>query len=129
MLQSCMAEDAGLRLENFKRYWGDHWSPSAASLRLGKSQSFWSDLWRGHKSFGEKLAREIEDKLGLMRMSLDDPDGPRPSPLSPTLLDHLLTVPEHERLRAENMLRVYFGLEVLPTSNHGPSGKRDGTRG
>jgi hypothetical protein len=36
-----------------------------------KRVSFWSDLINGRKSFGEKLAREVEQMLGLSRGELD----------------------------------------------------------
>lgn len=68
-----MSDDAAIRRENFRRLWGAEWSPSRAVLALGKTTSFWSDLYHGRKSFGEKLAREIEGKLNLTRLSLDEP--------------------------------------------------------
>lgn len=48
------------------------WSgPTDLKARLGRSASFWSDLLHGRKSFGEKLARDIEQKMGLPRNTLD----------------------------------------------------------
>lgn len=73
-----MAEDAEIRRENFRRLWGAEFSPVTASIRLWGSPSFWSDLFHGRKSFGEKLARRIEEQLGLPRLALDQPRGVTP---------------------------------------------------
>lgn len=67
------AEDTLVRLARFKaecavRGWE---GPSALVRELGRSVSFWSDLWAGRKSFGEKLARTLEDQMGLPRNALD----------------------------------------------------------
>lgn len=42
---------------------------------IGKSQSATSDLLLGRKSFGEKMARSIENNAGWPTMSLDQPDA------------------------------------------------------
>lgn len=47
------------------------WAPADFVREVGKSPSYWSDLLRGAKGFGESVAREIEDKLGLPRTWLD----------------------------------------------------------
>jgi hypothetical protein len=67
------AEDTLVRLERFKAVCKERgWSgPQDLVANLGRSASFWSDLMRGQKSFGEKLARSIEDKMGLPRNALD----------------------------------------------------------
>ena len=67
------AEDTLIRLERFKaecqaRGWE---GPTDLKARLGRTASFWSDLVHGRKSFGEKLARDIEEKMGLSRNALD----------------------------------------------------------
>lgn len=108
-----MADDAAIRRHNFRAYWGDNWSPTAAAQRLWGTASLWSDLYHGRKSFGEKLARKIEDHLGLARLSLDDPLGPSAAPLSADLLRKLEAAPVDERQRLENMLRAHFGLPLL----------------
>ena len=119
-----MADDAAIRLANFKKCFDEPFSPSEAARKLWGTASQWSDLYRGQKSFGEKLARKIEDKLGLLRMSLDDPDGPQPAPLSPELLARLQEAPDDERRRLENMLRAHFGMPVIKTATVTPFGKR-----
>jgi hypothetical protein len=67
------AEDTLVRLERFKSACQSRgWSgPTELTANLGRSASFWSDLWHGRKSFGEKLARDIEEKMGLPRNALD----------------------------------------------------------
>lgn len=67
------AEDTLVRLQKFRQAIKDKgWEgPTELTAKLGKSASFWSDLLRGQKSFGEKLARDIEEKMNLPRNSLD----------------------------------------------------------
>lgn len=124
MFQCGMADDAKIRLENFRAYWGDAWSPTAAARALWGTPSLWSDLYNGRKSFGEKLARQIEDKLGLVRLSLDDVGGPQIAPLSSDLMNRLEQAPAEERRRLENMLRAHFGMDLLATPEAVPPGKR-----
>lgn len=48
--------------------------PQALSARAGRSYSYWRDLLTDEsKSFGEKIARSIEESLGLPAMWLDEP--------------------------------------------------------
>ena len=124
MLQFGMADDAEIRRENFRAYWGDNWSPSLAVSRLWGTASQWSDLYHGRKSFGEKLARQIEEKLGLARLSLDDPSGPTAAPLSAALLARLEAASPDERRRLENMLRAHFGMPQLDAGLPALSQKR-----
>jgi hypothetical protein len=49
------------------------WGPAEMSRQLGRTPSFWTDVLAARKSFGEKLARNIEERLGLPRLALDDP--------------------------------------------------------
>lgn len=72
----------------------------------------WSDLYHGRKSFGEKLARRIEDHLDLSRLSLDDPAGPRPSLLPADVMRALESASPETQARAAAMLRLL--LEVEP---------------
>lgn len=60
--------------------------PAELARDLGKRSSYWSDLLRDeNKSFGEKIAREIEEKLGLDHLTLDQPvaRGKLAHPLTP----------------------------------------------
>lgn len=70
-----MSEDALIRLENLKRLKLD---ASALSNKVGSRTSYWHDLLAGKKSFGEKVARKIEEKLSLSRLSLDSANHHQP---------------------------------------------------
>lgn len=63
-----MAEDALIRLENLR---GMKLSAKELESAVGGRYTYWRDLLAGNKSFGEKIARKIEEKLGLARGSLD----------------------------------------------------------
>ena len=58
------------------------WKPADFVREVGKSPSYWSDMLRGSKGFGESVAREVEEKVGLPRVWLDqDHDRREPPPL------------------------------------------------
>lgn len=63
-----MSDDALIRRENLKAL-----GKSATELAalMGKTPQYWRDLMQTEKSFGEKAARGIEEKLGLARGQLD----------------------------------------------------------
>jgi hypothetical protein len=63
-----MSEDALIRLSNLKAL---GYGPSELVKNVGSSYQYWRDLLAGNKSFGEKAARNIEEKLGLSRGQLD----------------------------------------------------------
>jgi hypothetical protein len=72
MLYCAMADDARIRTENLRALWDARgFTVTSAPKVLGRSASFWSDLRKGNKSFGEKLARDIEERLQLPRGWLD----------------------------------------------------------
>jgi hypothetical protein len=77
-----MAEDALIRRENFKRLMKERgWELGVLKDALGWGRySFWRDLISDDqaKSFGEKLARKIEDKAGLPRGWLDSSGAKAP---------------------------------------------------
>ena len=52
------------------------------TAKLGSRYSFWNDLLKGNKSFGEKLARRIEEGLELPRGWLDEAGAEVP-PIKP----------------------------------------------
>lgn len=90
MLQSDMADEAVIRKQNLVRYCREHKPPLAATdlaELLGSRVSLWADLLAGRKpSFGEKLARRIEEGLGLPRGYLDQVhDGEAPASRGPDL--------------------------------------------
>jgi hypothetical protein len=74
---SGMNDDALIRLSNLKAL---SLTPKHLSDRVGGRVSYWADMLRGEKSFGEKVARKIEEQLGLPRMSLDTSDADEPIP-------------------------------------------------
>ena len=98
-----MAEDALIRLANLKRLGFD---ARQLSERVGNGYTYWRDMLKGDKSFGEKIARKIEDKLGLRRGQLDEsdemPEGPWPYELFKHA-DYML-IPLEYRNRIENEL-------------------------
>ncbi|MDQ3270757.1 MAG: hypothetical protein M3Q12_01120 [Pseudomonadota bacterium] len=51
--------------------------PGSAELaaRIGRTQNYCSQLLLGKKSFGEDIARHIEEHLGLLRWDLDGGAG------------------------------------------------------
>lgn len=63
-----MSDDALIRRKNLK---GLGLSPGDLVSRVGKSYQYWRDLMETNKSFGEKAARNIEEKLNLARGQLD----------------------------------------------------------
>lgn len=72
-----MNDDALIRLANLKAL---NLTPKDLSDRVGGRVSYWADMLRGQKSFGEKVARKIEEQLGIPRMSLDTSDADEPIP-------------------------------------------------
>jgi len=67
-----MSEDAQIRRDNLATL---QLGPKELTEKLGRTYSFWRDLVKSNKSFGEKLARSIEDGLELPRGWLDRPPG------------------------------------------------------
>lgn len=63
-----MSDDALIRRANLKNL---GLTPKELSGRVGHSYQYWRDLLETDKSFGEKTARNIEEKLGLPRGQLD----------------------------------------------------------
>lgn len=72
-----MSADAGIRLERLRSLFS---RPIEMREKTGRSASFCSDLLNGRKSFGEKLARDLEEQLELPRgwfdLSGDGSDKP-----------------------------------------------------
>jgi hypothetical protein len=63
-----MSDDALIRKANLKALGK---SATELALATGKSYQYWRDVMETPKSFGEKSARNVEEKLGLSRGSLD----------------------------------------------------------
>lgn len=68
-----MSEDALIRRENLKAL---KLTAVQLSEKCGGRYTYWRDLMEDpNKSFGEKKARQIEEKLGLPRGCMDIPEG------------------------------------------------------
>lgn len=65
-----MNDDTLIRLENLRALGR---RPTELAEKTGNSKQYWGDMLRGKKSFGERAARKLEEKLGLTRGSLDQP--------------------------------------------------------
>ncbi len=67
-----MQSDVDVRAENLNKIVAAKgWRPVDLVAKLGRSASFWSDRLSGRRPIGEKLARSIEEGLGLSRYGLD----------------------------------------------------------
>jgi hypothetical protein len=80
---TCGVNDERLiRLENLKRICSERsLGPHELKAKLGSTVVFWRDLLKGDKSFGEKLARRIEEGLeNVPRGWLDVSHGPEALP-------------------------------------------------
>lgn len=122
-MQCVVAEDAEIRRANFRKLWAEPFSPSEAAARLWGTAAQWSDLYHGRKSFGERLARKIEDKLGLVRLSLDDQGGPTMSPIAPDILQALQEASREQRDQAESVLRALLNVPVPASRKQGGAGR------
>lgn len=107
-----MAENAIIRMDNFNRLFPEsRFGPADLSRKFGRRTSFWTDLRAGRKSFGEKLARSIEQTAELAPGSLDEPQGARKMLFSADLMAHLESLPEDARRKAEALLRLHLGID------------------
>lgn len=85
---AAVSEDKLIRLENLKIVMRDRQLEIADLMRdVGGRYSYWRDLIAGDKSFGEKAARKIEEKLKLPRGWLDSSEEERATPKVFTELD------------------------------------------
>lgn len=65
-----MSDDRLIRLHNLRSL---NMGPTELSRRFGRSVSYWSDMLNDRKSFGEDVARDIEEKACLPRHWMDTP--------------------------------------------------------
>jgi hypothetical protein len=125
-----MAEDAFIRRRNLNRLCHARgWGPRELVDRAGKSYSYWRDLLTNpDKSFGERVARDIERTLHLPRLWLDSvDDSPIPSaltageteasygpaahwPFSQALFVEVRSLSTDELTRLELVMRAHLGL-------------------
>lgn len=88
--------------------------PVELGLLIGRKANQTSDLLRGTASFGEKLARSIEEFAGLPERWLDSDDGSQVWPFSAELLAAARRLDPVALLHAENVVRAHLGMPVLP---------------
>lgn len=116
-----MSDDALIRRENLKRLMAQRgWSVKDLSRELGWGRySFWNDLVDGRKSFGEKLARRIEDAAKLPRGWLDQHAAHHIVPAdtaaasAPAANALVLSAEEHDLLFAFRKLPVTERQEIV----------------
>lgn len=65
-----MSDDSLIRLANLRAL---SKTPAQLSERVGGRYTYWRDMLKGEKSFGEKVARKIEEAYGLPRGYMDNP--------------------------------------------------------
>lgn len=84
--------------------------------RIGRSPSQTNDMLNGRKSFGEKIARAIEDQIGKPHGWLDLPDGYDLllTQDEQSLIHNLRQLPkaEQELLAAECYRRAAFWVQI-----------------
>lgn len=66
----CMSDDRLIRLQNLKAM---NLGPTELKRRFGRSVSYWSDMLNNRKSFGEDVARDIEERANMPRYWMDTP--------------------------------------------------------
>lgn len=64
-----MNDSTLIRLDNLRALGK---KPADLAAVTGVSKQYWSDMLRGRKSFGESAARNLEEKLELPRLFLDE---------------------------------------------------------
>lgn len=126
-----MAEDAAIRRANLHALLRSRgWSPRDLSDRFHGRYTYWRDLLNDpKKSFGEKVARRLEEEASLPRLWLDQPEPdlevlrfsliaaeptpPMAPPGWPWSGDLWLTIKaldEDQLQQVERLLRAHLGL-------------------
>ena len=122
-----MSEDAGIRRGNLKRLCTARgWGARELSATAGGRYTYWADMLRGVKGFGERAARNLEEKAQLPRGWLDQIDAPlhvtrEPSgsyvitrwPFSVELYEAVKAGGPDLHRRCENLLRALLELPPL----------------
>jgi hypothetical protein len=89
----------------FGRTWAKDQGITLARLAelIGRKATQTSDMLRGEKSFGEKIARDIEAKLGLRRYYLDGQDDEAPANYRDLIAAYDGLLPEQQEAVLEEM--------------------------
>lgn len=109
-----MSDDALIRLARLQKL---GYSPAELALELGTTAQYWRDLLAGKKSFGEKIARRIEEAYELPRYYLDlrGDDAPPPK-RAPKMSDLAFALAAgFEQLPADPMLRADVYSDCMKT--------------
>lgn len=124
-----MAEDALIRRKNLARLCTTRgWGAKDLVTHAGRRYSYWRDLLVDpSKSFGERIARNIEQELDLPRLWLDSPQelpvppelrtGEQPAryvtphwPFSSELFHRIAGLTQAEMHRLELVMRAHLGM-------------------
>lgn len=102
--------ESKIRIDNLKKYIDTHFNGSinAFAKSIEKNSSQFYNLFKGERSFGQNLARDIEEKLGLSRGYLDQDHD------KPTLEQNTFRIPEYNVKLSAN---PQSGAEVLSPDN------------
>ncbi len=87
-----------IRIANLKRIISEDYSNSihAFAKKIGRNSSQFYNLFKGDRSFGQKLARDLELLLNLQPLSLDK------SPDEKTIIDKIVLIPPYSAIGAAN---------------------------
>ena len=100
-----MSDDALIRRENLKAL---GLTAQQLSDKVGARYTYWRDLMAGQKSFGEKAARKIEEKLTLPRGWLDEVHtATKPDRLSPEAMQVAMAYDKMDPVEQQK-LRLLF---------------------
>lgn len=125
-LDAVMNENGLIRLDNLKRL-----GLSAAELsdRVGGLKSYWHGMLSGHRPFGEKIARKIEEQLELPRGAMDQdcavtavPARPyKPSGFANALAMMYDDLPDDDAIRAAVWVSVQHVFREASAPQSSPS--------
>jgi hypothetical protein len=94
------------RLERFASRHGVKENPSALGELIGKKPNQVYNLLHRQSSFGEKVARSIEEAAGLPRYWLDIDESQPPNGLSPDVLEVAMQINDLEPEERERVLTM-----------------------
>lgn len=127
MLHLGVTDIAAIRRAALERiYPKDKFGPAELSRLFGRSMSFWTQIRDEKKSFGERLARDIERLGDLAPGVLDQAEGEEGMNLTTELLSAMRRLNAKQARQTEQLLRAHLGLPALPDQND--LGKLNGSK-